>query len=160
MVLRLLLREDNRQCILAEDEKGFHLDVDRLLKLVVRTSERSTTARPARVLIDVGAQILEAGNQSVAQKWLSMTPEGDVEAAIFFNDSDEVMVIDREGHVDTLLSSSFRQRMGACLVFLDQQHSRGIDLKLPPTTRAAITLGPRLTKDRLVQGKLRSLNIS
>lgn len=159
MVLGLLLREDNRQCILAEDEEGLQLDVDGLLKLVVRTGERLPMARPVRVLIDVGAQILEAGNQSVAQKWLSMTPEGDVEAAIFFNHSDEIMVIDREGHVETLFSSSFRQQMGACLVFLDQHHSRGVDLKLPPTTRAAVTLGPRLTKDRLVQGKLHSLNM-
>lgn len=29
----------------------------------------------------------------------------------------------------------------------------GTDLKLPRTARAAVTLGPRLTKDRLVQGK-------
>lgn len=28
----------------------------------------------------------------------------------------------------------------------------GTDLKLPLTARAAVTLGPRLTKDRLVQG--------
>ncbi|KAF9252833.1 hypothetical protein LCP9604111_359 [Penicillium roqueforti] len=159
MVLGLLLREDNRQCILAQDEEGRQLDVDRLLRLVVSTGEGSPTAKPVRVLIDVGAQILEAGNQSVAQKWLAMTPEGDVEAAIFFDQSDETMVIDREGHVETLFSSSFRQRMGACLVFLDQHHSRGVDLKLPLATRAAVTLGPRLTKDRLVQAcnRLRGL---
>ncbi|CAI7605762.1 unnamed protein product [Penicillium glandicola] len=159
MVLGLLLREDNRQCILAQDEEGRQLDVDRLLKLVVSTGGASPTAQPVRVLIDVGAQILEAGNESVAQRWLAMTPEGDVEAAIFFNHSDEIMVVDREGHVETLLSSSFRQRMGACLVFLDQHHSRGVDLKLPPATRAAVTLGPRLTKDRLVQAcnRLRGL---
>lgn len=160
MVLALLLREENRKCILAQDEKGRQLDVDSLLKLVATLGGGSTTAQPVRVLIDVGAQILEAGNQSVAQQWLSMTPEADVEAAIFFSHSDEIMVIDREGHVEALFSSSFRQRMGGCLVFLDQQHSRGVDLKLPPMTRAAVTLGPRLTKDRLVQGKLHSPNIS
>ncbi|CAG8327264.1 unnamed protein product [Penicillium nalgiovense] len=159
MVLGLLLREENRKCILAQDEKGRQLDVEGLLKLVVSTDGGSTTLQPVRVLIDVGAQILEAGNQSVAQQWLAMTPEADVEAAIFFNHSDEIMVIDREGHVENLLSSSFRQRMGACLVFLDQQHSRGVDLKLPPMARAAVTLGPRLTKDRLVQAcnRLRGL---
>ncbi|KGO72346.1 Protein of unknown function DUF3645 [Penicillium expansum] len=157
MVLRLLLREDNRQCILAQDEEGRQLDVDQLLKLVIGTGEVSS--KPVRVLIDVGAQILEAENQSVAQKWLDMTREGDVEGAIFFNNGDEIMVIDRAGHVETLLSSSFRQRMGACLVFLDQHHSRGVDLKLPPATRAAVTLGPRLTKDKLVQAcnRLRGL---
>jgi hypothetical protein len=160
MVLALLLREENRKCILAQDEEGRQLDVDALLKLVATLGGGSTTTQPVRVLIDVGAQILEAGNQSVAQQWLAMTPEADVEAAIFFSHSDEIMVIDREGHVETLFSSSFRQRMGGCLVFLDQQHSRGVDLKLPPMTRAAVTLGPRLTKDRLVQGKLHCPNIS
>ncbi|KAJ5124142.1 uncharacterized protein N7515_007967 [Penicillium bovifimosum] len=151
MVLGYLLRDCNRQCVMAQDEKGHQLGVDQLLKLVLSCGERSSTAQPVRVLIDVGAQILEAGNQSVAEKWLSITTVDEVQAAIFFNENDELMVIDRDGLIETLLSSPFRQRLGACLVFLDQHHSRGVDLKLPPTTRAAVTLGPRLTKDKLVQ---------
>lgn len=146
MVLGRLLEPRNRTCILAEDEKGHQLDVHQLLGLICEKCD-------ARVLIDVGAQILESDNQEVASEWLSMTPENEAEAAVFFNDSDEIMVIDRGGHIETLLSSSFRERMGVCLVFLDQHHSRGVDLRLPPETRAAVTLGPRLTKDRLVQGK-------
>ncbi|KAJ5124379.1 uncharacterized protein N7515_008204 [Penicillium bovifimosum] len=159
MVLGYLLRDCNRQCVLAQDEKGHQLGVDQLLKLVLSCGERSSTAQPVRVLIDVGAQILEAGNQSVAEKWLSITPDDEVKAAIFFNENDELMVIDRDGLIETLQSSPFRQRLGACLVFLDQHHSRGVDLKLPATTRAAVTLGPRLTKDKLVQAcnRLRGL---
>jgi hypothetical protein len=147
MVLGHLLEPRNRVCILAEDEKGHQLDFHQLLDLICEKCD-------ARVLIDVGAQILEYSNKEVASKWLSITHENDSEAAVFFSDSDDIMVIDREGHVETLLSSSFRERMGACLIFLDQHHSRGVDLRLPPQTRAAVTLGPRLTKDRLVQGKL------
>jgi hypothetical protein len=93
------------------------------LKLVRSSGEGSSAAQPVRVLIDVGAKILEAGNHSAAQRWLSMTPEGEAEAAIIFNESDEMMVIDRDGHIETLISSSFRQRLGVCLVFLDQHHS-------------------------------------
>ncbi|KAJ5105691.1 hypothetical protein NUU61_003038 [Penicillium alfredii] len=145
MVLGLLLRENNRQCVLAQDENGGHLNVDQLLETICRDCN-------ARVLIDVGAQILEYRNQSVAQRWLSMTSESEIEAAIFFNNEDEVMVVDRQGHIEPLFSSLFRQRMNACLVFLDQEHSRGVDLKLPCDARAAVILGPRLTKDPLVQG--------
>ncbi|KAJ5595016.1 uncharacterized protein N7459_001224 [Penicillium hispanicum] len=152
MVLGYLLQERNRKCILAQDQEGRQLSVDRLLKLICQKCN-------ARVLIDVGAQILEAGNRSVATAWLSMAPDEDVEAAIFFDHKDELMVVDREGHVESLSSSAFRQRLGSCLVFLDQHHSRGVDLKLPPQTRAAVTLGPRLTKDKLVQAcnRLRGL---
>jgi hypothetical protein len=147
MVLALLLREENQQCILAQDEVGRQLRAEQLLDLISRHDP------PVRVIIDVGAQILELSNRSVAQLWLSLPRSRDVEAAIFFDEDDEAVVVNREGHVERLISSAFRQRMGACLVFLDQQHSRGVDLKLPMHYRAAVTLGPRLTKDRLVQGK-------
>ena len=146
MVLGYLLQDRNRKCILAQDGDCHQLSVDQLIRLICREC-------CARVLIDVGAQILEAANESVARLWLSMTPDENVEASVYFDDRDEIMVIDRESHVESVSSSSFRHRLGSCLVFLDQHHSRGVDLKLPPETRAAVTLGPRLTKDRLVQGK-------
>ncbi|RHZ68728.1 hypothetical protein CDV55_106064 [Aspergillus turcosus] len=145
MVLSLLLREENQQCILAQDEGGRQLRAEQLLDLI------SSHDPPVRVIIDVGAQILELSNRSIAQLWLSLPRSRDVEAAIFFDEHDEAVVVDREGHVEKLISSAFRQRMGMCLVFLDQHHSRGVDLKLPMHYRAAVTLGPRLTKDRLVQ---------
>ncbi|KAL4885977.1 hypothetical protein BJY04DRAFT_214168 [Aspergillus karnatakaensis] len=123
MVLIQLLRKENRECVLAEDEDGQQLSVAGLLGLI------STQERSIQVIIDVGAQILELTNQ----------------------DEDEPMVIDREDYTERLLESPYRGRMNRCLVFLDEHHSRGVDLKLPQTYRAAVTLGPRLTKDRLVQ---------
>jgi hypothetical protein len=44
--------------------------------------------------------------------------------------------------------------MDQCLVYLDEAHTRGTDLKMPENYRAIVTLGPGLTKDRLVQGIL------
>ncbi|KAB8213131.1 hypothetical protein BDV33DRAFT_210500 [Aspergillus novoparasiticus] len=119
LVLSLLLREENRRCIVAEDTMGLQLQAEQLLDLISRQHP------PIRVIIDV--------------------------AAIFFDECDEVTVIDREGHCERLVSSAFKQRMGSCLLFLDQQHSRGVDLKLPADYRAAVTLGPRLSKDKMVQ---------
>ena len=41
------------------------------------------------------------------------------------------------------------------LIYLDEAHTRGIDLPIPVNTHAAVTLGPRLVKDRLVQACMR-----
>ncbi|RDH27534.1 hypothetical protein BDQ94DRAFT_163521 [Aspergillus welwitschiae] len=119
LVLSLLLREENRRCIMAEDTMGLQLQAEQLLDLI------SQQHPPIRVIIDV--------------------------AAIFFDERDEVTVIDCEGHCERLVSSAFKQRMGSCFIFLDQQHSRGVDLKLPADYRAAVLLGPRLPEDKLVQ---------
>jgi hypothetical protein len=48
--------------------------------------------------------------------------------------------------------SPFAEQLDQCLVFLDEAHTRGTDLKLPTYYRAVVTLGTALTKDRLVQG--------
>ncbi|PGH16509.1 hypothetical protein AJ80_05194 [Polytolypa hystricis UAMH7299] len=151
MVLNTLLQKENRTCVLAQDTSGKQLRTSELLGLV-----RSLEPR-VQVLIDVGAQVLELENREVAQKWLEIDP--DAEGAVYFNDQDEAVVIDRQHHVERLVASSFQDRLGACLVFLDQHHSRGVDLRLPTDFRGAVTLGPRLTKDRLVQAcnRLRQL---
>lgn len=78
----------------------------------------------------------------------------DVDAGIFFDEDDNVMVLTRNMKLEKLSVSSFQSRIDRCVVYLDEVHTRGTDLKLPPTVRAAVTLGPKLTKDRLVQGIL------
>ncbi|KAL3478443.1 hypothetical protein BJX99DRAFT_107001 [Aspergillus californicus] len=143
MVLTYLLREENRQCVLVNDEQGRPLRARELVRLINQQDP------PIRVIIDVGSQILEYSNQSVAEEWLSMSSTA--EGAIFYDENDEAIVVNRKGDHERLFGSPFRHRMDSCLVYLDQQHARGVDLKLPQTYRAAVTLGPRVTKDRLVQ---------
>jgi hypothetical protein len=104
-----------------------------------------------RVLLDVGAQMLELRNEELARHWLSLRP--DVSAAIFFNDSDRLTVITPDGTIEPFISSSFNQQLERCVVYLDDAHTRGTDLNFPQGTRAAVTLGQNVTKDRLVQGK-------
>ncbi|KAH7047461.1 hypothetical protein B0J12DRAFT_756007 [Macrophomina phaseolina] len=147
MVVNLLLKQENRQYIEAKDHSGRRLSVEGLLRLICKQSSK------IQVLIDVGAQVLESRNQDVAQEWLRLCPSA--EAAIFFSDADEPMVVDREGVVERLISSAFSNHRDQCLVYLDEVHTRGIDLTLPTYARAAVTLGPRLTKDRLVQACMR-----
>ncbi|KAF8318608.1 uncharacterized protein EI90DRAFT_3020979 [Cantharellus anzutake] len=108
-----------------------------------------------RVLLDVGAQMLEYSNKELTSIWLSQVSAVDVDAAIFFSEDDEIFVIRRDGATEPFISSSYRYQLDRCLVYLDDSHTRGTDLKLPADYRAAVTLGPKVTKDRLVQGCMR-----
>jgi Protein of unknown function (DUF3638)/Protein of unknown function (DUF3645) len=104
-----------------------------------------------RILLDVGAQMLEYQNLELVRYWLQLKP--DVLAAIFFGTNDEPMVLTRDNTVEEFISSPFNQQLDKCLVYLDDAHTRGTDLKLPGDSRAAVILGPKVTKDRLLQGQ-------
>ncbi|KAG1750376.1 uncharacterized protein EDB91DRAFT_686310 [Suillus paluster] len=106
-----------------------------------------------RVLLDVGAQMLELKNQELAEAWLRA--KRDAQAAVFVNDDDELVVVSRDGTVEPLVSSPFAQQLDQCVVYLDDAHTRGTDVKLPFGFRAAVTIGPKVTKDRLTQGCMR-----
>jgi hypothetical protein len=123
-------------------------DAEHLLSAVLRLDP------PVQVILDVGAQILEYDNLGLAKEWLKLS-DNSKEAVVFVNDADELCVVDRKGRVDSLQTSPFISRMSVCLIFLDESHTRGIDLKLPLDYRAAVTLGAHLTKDRLVQACMR-----
>lgn len=114
------------------------------------------TENTVHVILDVGAQVLELTNVEVARKWLEQLPSGEPqEAVVYFNDHDELFVLDRKGTTENLRTSPYAEQLGRCLVFLDQAHTRGTDLKLPDHYRAAVTLGPDLTKDGLAQACMR-----
>lgn len=108
-----------------------------------------------RVILDVGAQILELTNAQVAELWLrkACAQNKSVQAAIYFDDDEEMVVLDLGGSVESFWTSPYADQLDNCLIFLDEAHTRGTDLKLPEYYRAAVTLGPNLTKDRLVQGQ-------
>ena len=106
----------------------------------------------ARVLLDVGAQVLELQNKEVAALWLEVDLRPEIEAAVFVDSKDDLQVLRRDGVVELLVSSPYIEQLGRCVVYLDEAHTRGTDLKLPPGSRAVVTLGPRLYKDKLMQG--------
>ncbi|KAH8723296.1 hypothetical protein GQ44DRAFT_728795 [Phaeosphaeriaceae sp. PMI808] len=106
-----------------------------------------------RVMLDCGASILEQNNQQVAQTWLELRKE-DVRAVVFFND-EELSVPDRAGQIEALQTSPFAKQLDECVVYLDEAHTRGTDLRLPRNYRAAVTLGAQLTKDTLTQACMR-----
>jgi len=144
MGLNNLLREENSKVIHLPDAA----------KNIRGMLEHIRDKEPkARVLLDVGAQVLELQNQGVAELWLlqvDLRPE--IEAAVFVDSKDDLRVLRRDGTVELLVSSPYLEQLDRCLVYLDEAHTRGTDLKLPPGSRAVVTLGPRLCKDKLMQG--------
>lgn len=145
-VLDCLLRPENSFKHTVQESGRESLDAESLLQIVIRSEP------PVRVILDVGAQVLEWKNEKVASTWLSRVPASKAQAAVFFDDRNDLSVLSRDGITESLMISPFAKQMDQCLVYLDEAHTRGTDLKLPTNYRAAVTLGPDLTKDRLVQG--------
>ena len=143
-VLACLLRPENSFEDIGQYSTAGTLDARVLMDMALKLK--------VRVILDVGAQVLELQNEEVAQEWLSRVPESTAQAAIFFDAGNELCVLDREGAKEPLDASPFAKQMDQCLVYLDESHTRGTDLKLPADYRAIVTLGPGLTKDPLVQG--------
>ena len=144
LVLRHLLLSENDHYECTEGDNGERESATAFLERLVRKDPE------IRVLLDVGAQMLELQNEALARHWLSLRP--DISAAIFFNDSDHLTVVTSDGTIEPFISSPFNRQLDKCVVYLDEAHTRGTDLKLPKGMRAAVTLGPKVTKDRLVQG--------
>ena len=141
-VLTYLLQPRNRRYVSASRPNGKRLTEKDFLYLLKNNS--------IRMLLDAGAQILEMNNQSLAKAWLEI--ENEAEAAVFFGEDDRVRVIYRDGRSQPLAGSPFLNNLGSCVVYLDEAHTRGVDLKMPADAVAALTLGIQQTKDHTVQG--------
>ncbi|KAF8127616.1 hypothetical protein EV363DRAFT_1452213 [Boletus edulis] len=146
-VLSYLLQPENRYYMCMTHENGERRTTCEFLNILVAQK------REIRVLLDVGAQMLDLENCELAKAWL--TANTNASAAIYFNDNDELMVLTRDGRTHLFISSPFAQQLDQCVVYLDDAHTRGTDIKFPSGFRAAVTLGPKVTKDRLAQGCMR-----
>ncbi|KAG1873320.1 hypothetical protein C8R48DRAFT_593879 [Suillus tomentosus] len=142
-VLSYLLQEENDFF----DSLAAGRGAEELLNAIAKESPE------IRVLLDVGAQVLDLENDEVAMMWLNINKNA--QAAIYFNKHDELVVRTRDHVIESFSASSFAQKLDQCVLYLDDEHTRGTDVKLPRGFRAAVTLGPKVTKDRLVQGCMR-----
>ena len=145
-VLTYLLQRRNRRYCLAADRLGRRMTEYQLLQELY--------AQGIRMLLDAGAQIIELDNQDLVQKWLIIDKEA--QAAVFFDKEDKARILYKDGQSQPLVASHFNDNLRDCLVYLDEAHTRGTDLKMPPEAVAALTLGPGQSKDHTVQGKLQS----
>lgn len=140
-VLTYLLQPRNRGYVLAA-RTGQRLSEKMLLDKVRDLG--------IRVLIDAGAQILEMDNLTLVKSWMRVDTEA--KAALYFNADNKPFIVHRSGTQVPLVASSFANDLRECLVYLDEAHTRGTDLKLPSNARGALTLGLAQTKDHTVQG--------
>ncbi|KAI3327703.1 hypothetical protein HD806DRAFT_519717 [Xylariaceae sp. AK1471] len=146
-VLSYFLQQRNRNFYLTADEKGKRLmEKDLLINL---------KAKEIRLLIDVGAYISEMENKELAKTWLEV--DSDAKAAVYFGNDNRAWVHYKSNAKDDvpLLATPFADNLSGCVVFLDEAHTRGVDLKLPVHARGAVTLALKLTKDYTVQAAMR-----
>lgn len=150
LVLRYLLQPENKVFLVPKHTTPMADASDGRMFL----ETVSSFAEQTRAILDVGAQVIDLTNRQVAEVWLEVTQQQSeaAEAVIFFDEEDVITVLDRSGHSEPFQTSHFAQQTDKCLVFLDEAHTRGTDLKLPRDYRAAVTMGAKLTKDRLLQG--------
>ena len=143
-VLSYLLQQENKRYMCMTRRNGERRTTCEFLKILVAQKPE------IRVLLDVGAQMLDLENYDLAKAWLATSTNAS--AAIYFNEDDELTVLTRDGSTQLLISSPFAQQLDRCVVYLDDAHTRGTDIRFPIGFRAAVTLGPKVTKDRLTQG--------
>ncbi|KAF2276055.1 uncharacterized protein EI97DRAFT_47175 [Westerdykella ornata] len=149
LVLSYLLQSENSVELLQPQTQAGMSSAEQLISKVNQI--RPTT----RVILDAGAQIVELTNQEVAEKWLHMSDPTTTEAVVYVNDNDDITVLERSGISEPLQTSPYLAKIDRCIIYLDDAHTRGIDLKLPREYRAAVTLGTKVTKDKLVQACMR-----
>ncbi|CAI6095047.1 unnamed protein product [Clonostachys chloroleuca] len=145
-VLGYLLENRNKTCYQAVDQGGKQLSERGLLELL-RDKE-------INVLIDAGAHILEMENHDLAAAWLDVHNEA--QGAVYFDKSGRIMVCARFQKAPMpLLASPFAENLEQCVVYVDEAHTRGTDIKLPLGVKGAVTLGMGQTKDQTVQAAMR-----
>ncbi|UNI16722.1 hypothetical protein JDV02_003134 [Purpureocillium takamizusanense] len=150
LVLEHLLRPENAVVSLHKEGLRGICRGQALLQLIVKMIPE------VRVVLDVGALVLDMTNEQFAREWLKSTYDrDDIEAVVFCSSDDDICVLDRRWQIELLAVSPFAGRLDRCVVFLDEAHTRGIDLRLPSDYRAAVSLGADLTKDRLIQACMR-----
>ncbi len=147
-VLDCLLRLENSFKHVMQKFRKKSLDAESLLQIVVRSKSS------VRVILDVRAQVLKWKNEKIARTWLLRVPASDAQAVVFFDDRNDLSVLSRDGIAESLMVFPFAKQINQCLVYLDETHIRGTNLKLSTNYRAVVTLRPDLTKDRLVQSMI------
>lgn len=144
-VLSYLLQPRNRKYSVLVDRNLRRLSENDMLK---RMSEQKIS-----ILIDAGAYILETGNRELAQMWLQI--DKFAQAAVYFRSDNRAWVVFRDPAKQDmpLLATRLANDLKNCLVYFDEAHTRGVDLKLPEDAHAALTLALKQTKDNTMQGK-------
>ena len=113
---------------------------------------RRITMMKIRILINVDAFILEMNNRSLVKLWLSINTKA--KTTIYFKTDNRAWIqYKKEKKKISLLITFFVEKFDECLVYLDEAHTRDVDLKLSQNAREALILTLDQTKNHIVQDK-------
>ena len=107
----------------------------------------------SQLLIDCGA-LFKISNYDVALKWLKSRGPRYIDACLYF-DEDRLMVVDWIFKPQEYENSAYKGNLDRCLIYLDDYHTRGVDLQLPLKFKGAVTISHDLCKDKFVQSCMR-----
>lgn len=107
-----------------------------------------------KIILDSGALFLDLSNKDAAKELLKQSDENSFDAAVYFKEN-TLFVLTRTGTDDPFQLSPFKDRLDRCVIFLDDIHTRGTDLKLPRGSHACVTFSANMKKDKLVQSCMR-----
>jgi hypothetical protein len=147
-VLTYILQSRNRRGYNVITQQGTRLTEVGLLKRI--------HAREIRILIDAGAYILEMDNKALVKEWLSIDKLA--KGAVYFGTDNRAWVMYQGGKEVPLMATPFAEDLIGFLVYIDEAHTRGVDLKLPQDACGALTLALGQTKDHTMQGKFTKVN--
>lgn len=118
--------------------------------------------RKVDALIDAGATMAGMNNCEVTESFLKILNECDhtslKRGVVYFdNNSAQWKIVSRDGRHWPKDSSPIHE--SEAFVFFDESHCRGADMQLDDKATALLTVGPQMTKDKLMQaaGRMRKL---
>eukprot|EP00644_Phytophthora_capsici_P009382 jgi/Phyca11/543907/estExt2_Genewise1Plus.C_PHYCAscaffold_130295 len=114
---------------------------------------RFTVDKKAQALIDTGALLAGVAND-VAAEFLLDQPDFSFAGVTYYDSSAENncwMLAEKARRIKVPLKKASMLEKETVVIF-DEARSRGSDMKLLPEAAAVLTLGPKLTKDKLMQG--------
>ena len=105
-----------------------------------------------RALIDVSGLMAGVHNREVLEYLCAELDQQDFSGVVYFDAENENWSVYETGNRQNvpLSQSSFSE--ADCFVYFDQSRCRGADMKLPTSATALVTIEPKLTKDRFLQG--------
>ncbi|KAI6094388.1 hypothetical protein EDD17DRAFT_1509906 [Pisolithus thermaeus] len=148
------------QVVFLREAKQFHSNLSSCGWDLAEKREQITTAKAflalvveqepeIHVILDVGAQVLELKNNEFARHWLEWKP--DALGAIYFDEEDELTMLSCDRTTQSLSQSPYASRLDECIVYFDDAHTWGTSIKFLIGFHAAVTLGPKVMKDCLMQ---------
>ncbi|OWZ16492.1 hypothetical protein PHMEG_0009705 [Phytophthora megakarya] len=107
----------------------------------------------AQALIDTGALLAGVSNSDAAD-FLLQQPGFGFSGVTYYESCEELncwMIAEKTRRIKVPLKKASMLEKETFVIF-DEARSRGSDMKLLPNAAAVLTLGPKLTKDKLMQG--------